>query len=168
MPSWLHYLAIALLLLGFLSALLIVFDELRHPQHMWIMNVVWPVTALFGTAIALWGYITYGRLATHEQAKSARQGGEDPPSKKHTPFPTMVAKGTAHCGSGCALGDILDEWLAFLLPGGAVWFGWQAIFAEKMFAVWLLDYVFAFMFGIALQYFTIKPMRNLAPRQALV
>jgi hypothetical protein len=36
-----------------------------------------------------------------------------------------------------------------------------------MFAVWLLDYAFAFLIGVAFQYFTIKPMRNLSPGEGL-
>jgi hypothetical protein len=90
------------------------------------------------------------------------------PSKRQTPFAAMVGKGATHCGSGCALGDILAEWLAFAFPVLAVWLGWQSIFPEKIFAVWVLDYIFAFLFGIAFQYFTIKPMRGLSPEQGLV
>jgi len=37
----------------------------------------------------------------------------------------MVAKGASHCGSGCCIGDIAAEWLAFLVPSVAVWFGWM-------------------------------------------
>jgi hypothetical protein len=48
-PGWLHALSIAYLLLGLISATIIAIDLLRHPQPMWIMNLVWPVTALFGT-----------------------------------------------------------------------------------------------------------------------
>jgi hypothetical protein len=42
-PVWLHDLSIAYLSHGALSALIIAFDLVRHPQHMWIMNVVSPV-----------------------------------------------------------------------------------------------------------------------------
>ena len=35
------------LALAFISALVIALDEVRHPQKMWIMNVVWPLTALY-------------------------------------------------------------------------------------------------------------------------
>ena len=49
----------------------------------------------------------------------------------------------------------------FVVPAIAVWFGWQSIFAEKMFAVWILDFIFAFAFGIVFQYFAIVPMRGL-------
>ncbi|WP_247872065.1 DUF4396 domain-containing protein [Azospirillum sp. TSO35-2] len=132
------------------------------------MNVVWPVTALFGTVLTLWAYFTYGRLATHEKAQRAMDRHEEMPSKRETPFPMMVAKGAAHCGSGCTLGDIVAEWLAVFAPTVAVWFGWRSLFAEKMFAVWIVDFLFAFVFGVAFQYFTIKPMRNLSPLQGLV
>jgi len=73
----------------------------------------------------------------------------------------MVGKATLHCGSGCALGDICAEWLAFAFPAIAVWFGWHWLFREKIFAVWVLDFIFAFAIGIAFQYFTIVPMRHL-------
>jgi len=164
-PTWLHLLAILSLAAGIGIAAWIAWDERRSPQHMWIMNIVWPVTALFGTFIALWGYLRYGRLATRERAMDA---GDEPPHKQETPFPVMVAKGASHCGSGCALGDLLAEWLAFFLPSVAVWFGWQSLFSEKMFAVWVLDYIFAFALGVAFQYFTIKPMRKLDVRQGLI
>lgn len=112
--------------------------------------------------------LVYGRLAAHEKAKPAIERGEDPPAKRQTPFPVMVAKGTSHCGAGCCIGDILAEWLAFFMPVVAVWFGYQTLFAEKMFAVWIIDYLFAFVLGIAFQYFTIKPMRKLSPGQGLI
>nr|WP_255599473.1 DUF4396 domain-containing protein [Afifella sp. IM 167] len=163
-----HYLSIFFLVLGFLSALIIAGDEFLNPQHMWIMNVVWPAVALFASVIALWAYFAYGRLATHEKMHVAMERNEEPPSRRETPFPMMVAKGAAHCGSGCTLGDIVAEWLAFFVPAVAIWFGWQTIFAEKMFAVWILDFVLAFAFGIAFQYFTIKPMRGLSPLEGLV
>lgn len=38
---------------------------------------------------------------------------------------------------------------------------------RKLFGTWLLDFALAFLFGIAFQYFCIKPMRNLSPAQGL-
>lgn len=52
-PDWLHVLAVASLVVAFVCSALIALDELRDPQHMWIMNVVWPATALFGSVVAL-------------------------------------------------------------------------------------------------------------------
>ena len=151
-PPCLHGLSICILVLGACCAVVIASDVLLHPQRMRIMDVVWPVTALFGTVGTAWMYFRYGRLAAREPMQPARQ---------ELPFPIMVAKGASHCGSGCCIGDICAEWLAFVAPSVAVWFGWQSIFSEKMFAVWLLDFVFAFILGVAFQYFTIVPMRHL-------
>ncbi|MCS0493999.1 DUF4396 domain-containing protein [Ancylobacter sp. MQZ15Z-1] len=162
-PSWLHLVAGLSLATGFLIAGWIAWDEWHDPQHMWIMNVVWPITALFGTVIALAGYLRYGRLASRSHMMAMKKGGEG-----ETPFPVMVAKGASHCGSGCTLGDLLAEWLAYFVPVVAVWFGWHTVFAEKMFAVWILDFIFAFVIGVAFQYFTIKPMRQLSVGQGLV
>lgn len=166
-PPWLHVLSIAMLLLGAACALYIARDVARNPQKMWIMNVVWPVTALFGTVLTTWGYLRYGRLATRQKALQAKERGDMPPAMEQTPFPAMVAKGALHCGSGCCLGDILAEWLAFAVPAVAAWFGWHSLFSEKMFAVWIIDFLFAFAFGIAFQYFTIAPMRGLGPLEGI-
>jgi hypothetical protein len=158
-PNWLHVLSIIALAGGFACAAAILADEINHPQHMWIMNVVWPVVALFGTVLTLWAYFRFGRLATHENAERAR--GNASHNERITPFPVMVGKAAAHCGSGCCLGDICAEWLAFALPSVAIAFGWHSLFSEKMFAVWIVDYIFAFALGILFQYFTIQPMRKL-------
>ena len=62
----------------------------------------------------------------------------------------------------CTLGDIIAEWSVFALPQIAVWFGWHSLFGEKIFAVWIYDYLVAFALGIAFLYFTIKPMRDVS------
>lgn len=164
-PAWLHILAIVALLLGLGSAALIAFDEIKHPQPMWIMNVVWPVTALFGTVVWLWFYFRFGRLGSkHALMKPWHHGREKKVSK---PFAAMVAEANSHCGSGCTLGDICAEWLAFAVPATAAWLGWRSIFSEKIFAVWILDYLFAYGFGIIFQYYTIVPMRHLGFAQGI-
>ncbi len=167
-PDWLHALSIAALAVGGLCALVLLVDVVRHPQHMGIMNVVWPVVGLFAGPIALWGYFAYGRLATHVKMKAAMDKDETPPSKKLTPFSVMVGKGAAHCGAGCTLGDIVAEWLCFAVPAIAVWFGYRSIFPDKIFAVWIVDYILAFSFGIVFQYFTIAPMRGLGVWDGIV
>lgn len=149
-PAWLHLLATASLLIAGACALLIAFDETRRAQKMWIMYLVWPLTALFGGVLWLWLYWRHGRDAARGDAKG------------DTPMRVAVAKGASHCGAGCTLGDIVAEWLAFAAPGIAVAFGWGSLFGEKTFAVWVLDYLLAFAIGIVFQYFTIKPMRDLS------
>lgn len=167
-PPWFHGLSVAALIAGAICAAAIAADELRHPQQIWIMNAVWPVSALFGTVFVLWGYFAFGRRESHEGAASLSNQAEQHSRQKLTPFPIMVSKATLHCGSGCALGDICAEWLVFFVPAVASWFGWRTIFGQKVFANWVLDYLLAFAFGIAFQYFTIKPMRKLSVREGLV
>lgn len=125
-----------------------------------IMNLAWPIAALFGSLAVVWLY-------------AAAAGRSAPMNESHDrsrkpPFATMVAKGALHCGGGCALGDILAEWPVFMVLVVAVGFGWHTVFADKMFAAWIVDYLFAYAFGIAFQYYTIKPMGQLSPRERLV
>ncbi len=167
-PLWLHALSILAILSGLASALLIVADEWRDPQHMAIMNAVWPLTALFAGPLALMFYFSHGKNAAKSRMASHESSGEGHHSHPKSSTPVAVSKACAHCGSGCALGDMIAEWLAFFFPVVAVWFGWQSVFAERIFAIWVLDFVLAFGFGIAFQYFTIKPMRGLTPLKGLV
>ena len=156
-PAWLHSLSIATLAIAFTCALGILLDEFRRPQKMWIMAVVWPLTSLFGGLLWLAAYYTWGR-------------GSAPGMKEETdvPFAASVLKGASHCGAGCTLGDIIAEWAAFAFPAIAVWFGWHSLLAERTFAVWVPDFLLAFLIGIAFQYFSIKPMRDLTPGEGIV
>jgi hypothetical protein len=167
-PLWLHILSIASLFLGIFCALIVGIDVTRHHQHMFVMNVVWPVSALFAGPLLVWAYFKFGRLTTYEITTPPTERSATTPDEETTPFPAMVGKGTLHCGSGCTLGDICAEWLAFAFPGIAVWLGWQSIFADKMFAVWIFDYALAFLFGIVFQYMTIVPMRSLGLGQGIL
>lgn len=152
MPHLLGIIAVICLVTGGVSAVVIVVDLVAHPQNMWIMNLVWPMTALYAGPLALWGYFTAGRLSTKRAMQEAKARGEEPPGKKK-PFWQMVVLGALHCGAGCTLGDIVAEWGLFLFP--------LTLFGQKIFAAWVVDYVFAFGFGIIFQYFTIAPMRGL-------
>ncbi|MGF6788755.1 DUF4396 domain-containing protein [Paraburkholderia sp. 35.1] len=156
-PAWLHSLSIAWIVLGVVCAVIIVTDEVRHPQKMWIMSLVWPLTTLFGTVLWLAAYYAWGRNVLAAEAGDKTQ-----------PFTVIVMKGTSHCGAGCTLGDIVVERSAFAFPGLAVWFGWHSVFNEKTFAVWIPDFMIAFLLGIGFQYFTIKPMRDLSIGQGVI
>jgi len=157
--TWLHSIAILSLLLGGGCALVVLVDLLAgHKQHMWIMNAVWVITALYSGPLGLWAYFRWGRLSTHHAMKQAQQRGEPPPGKQK-PFWQMVAIGATHCGAGCTLGDLIAESFLILVP--------LSLFGKPIFAAWALDYFLALLFGIAFQYFTIKPMRNLSPGEGL-
>ncbi|MGA9341461.1 MAG: DUF4396 domain-containing protein, partial [Rhodanobacteraceae bacterium] len=160
MPVWLQTLAWISLTLALLCALIITVDLVRgHRQQMRIMNLVWPITALYAGPLALWAYFTVGRLSTRKRVRAAKMRGEDPPGQRK-PFWQSTALAATHCGSGCTLGDIVAESALLLVP--------LTLFGHKIFAAWVVDFVLAFLFGIAFQYFTIKPMRDIGPGEALV
>ena len=158
MPEWLPLLSIACLVLGGVCAAIIAIDLFKHQQKMWIMNVVWPITALYAGPLAVLAYFKAGRLSSKQSVEDAKARGEGNPGKKK-PFWQITGIGATHCGSGCTLGDLVAEWIVFAAP--------IVIFGQKLFGAWLLDYIFAYAFGIAFQYFTIKPMKDLSPGQGL-
>jgi hypothetical protein len=160
MPAWLIILAVISLGLAGICFLIILVDILAgHRQHMWIMNVVWPVTALYAGPLAVWAYFRVGRLSTHHAMMAAREKGEEPPGKEK-PFWQMVGLGSTHCGAGCTLGDIVAAWLTLAVP--------VLLFGRRIFGDWAVAFAFAYAFGIAFQYFTIAPMRQLSLGRGLV
>jgi Domain of unknown function (DUF4396) len=179
MPDWLVVLAWVWLVLAGICLLVIVADFLSgHRQHMAIMNLVWPITALYGGPIALVAYFRIGRRASHTQMSNGNKPGgaavhenmtamgHDGGARKAEEMPKMrrprwqaVAVATTHCGSGCVVGDIVAEFFLLAVP--------LTLWGKPIFAAWVIDYLFAFAFGIAFQYFTIKPMKKLTAGEAL-
>lgn len=151
-PSWLNHLALASLTTALICTVLIAAHEARRPQSMWIMNLVWPLTALFGGLVWLAGYLVWGR-----------EGAEPEP-----PLPVAIAKASTHCGAGCALGDLIAETLGVAWPGIAVWLGGGWLFKDRMFAIWVLDFILAFGLGVGFQYFSIMPKPGLTTGRRLL
>jgi hypothetical protein len=121
---------------------------------MMVMNFVWVISGLYGGPLALLAYFTVGKRGMqhsghmHDHAKTSKISWQS----------VMVS--TLHCGSGCTMGDILAESLLLLFP--------FTLFGSKLAGAWTLDYLFAFAMGILFQYYSIKPMKNLAPKAALL
>jgi len=157
----LHAIAVFSLAVAALCALAIAWDIFLRGerQHMAVMDVVWPVTGLYAGPLALWAYYRIGRLSSRQAMMRAKAHGETPPGQAK-PFPEKVGIGATHCGAGCTLGDICAESLLFFFP--------LTLLGHEIFAAWVVDYIFAFTIGIAFQYFSIKPMRNLSPKDGLV
>src|SRR5689334_25133752 len=61
--EWLYAIAVISLVTAAVCASIMVLDLSRHRQHMWIMNLVWPLTALYAGPLALWAYYRFGRLS---------------------------------------------------------------------------------------------------------
>lgn len=157
-PAWLTVVAALSLTAAVGCAIWTAVDVIRRPQRMAIMNVVWPVTALFGSGLWVWLYRSYGRAAgrsdSHDEAP------------RHAGW-VSVAIGTTHCGAGCALGDLIAEFAIMVLPALAVAVGWHYLYDIHLFAAWIWDLVLAFVLGILFQYFAIAPMRDQPRRRSL-
>ena len=159
-PPWLHIAAIVSLVVAGCCAVAIALDIAGgHRQKMWIMDVVWPVTALWSGPLGLAAYFRFGRLSTRANAAQTKEKAEKDPGMQKS-FPAMVAVAATHCGAGCTLGDICAEWFHFAVP--------FTIAGVAMFGAWSIDYALALLFGIAFQYFTIVPMRKLPPGKGLI
>ncbi len=132
-------------LVSILCAVAVMVDIVRRPQKMWIMNLVWPITALYGGPLGLWLYWRIGRRKSlHEE--SGMDGS-------HKPFWAVALTGSTHCGAGCAVGDFLGEWLVY-----AAGF---ALLGSALLGKYVAAFALAYLFGIFFQYFSIAPMRGL-------
>lgn len=147
---WLEMTAKISLGLGFLTAVIILIDVIRHPQMMLIMNIVWPITGLYFPVVGLWFYWKIGR----PKAKNIKHE-----KNKDQPFWKSIFLSTTHCASGCVIGDVIGPPLVFV-------FGW-AIFGEKLFADYVAEFVLAYILGIAFQYFPIMSKQNLSAREGI-
>ena len=153
--EWLRLAAIVSIVLAILCALALLVDLVRRPQPMWIMNAVWPLTALYAGPLALLAYFWFGRAPARTGSRSGRHHHHG--EKK---FWQATLVGATHCGAGCALGDFVAEWLAF-----ATGF---ALLGSAMAGRFLLAFVLAYLAGVFFQYFSIAPMRGLGLRDGLV
>lgn len=143
------------------SFLVIAADELRHPQKMAVMNIVWPVTALYLSVIAVWAYFRIGRRMQRGHTSMERIGDDKSKSSQKNERPpwSAVAVSASHCGAGCTLADILCESLVFVLA--------LSLWGQSLYASYALDLAVAWLFGVAFQYFAIKPMKDLSVGGAL-
>jgi Domain of unknown function (DUF4396) len=107
--------------------------------------------------------VSTGQTARHDMTHAAAQdGGHHPesPAGRSRPWWVMMAMEVSHCGSGCALGDVISEFVVF----AAV----LTIAGLTLGAEYLGDYVLALMLGIVFQYFAIAPMRGLGVKDGLI
>jgi len=149
-PVWLNVLAWASVSLAVLCAVAIVLDELSgSPQKMFIMNLVWPITALYWSVAGLWGYHRVGRRMTKASEPHRQEGLTR----------TQIAVAVSHCGAGCTLGDIAAE--SCVAAAGLAFAGGE--FPTRL----LMDLLLAWLFGIVFQYLTIAPMRQLSPARGI-
>jgi hypothetical protein len=149
--------------IAFLCAAIITAHEIRNPQKMMVMNLVWPLTALYLSVFGLFLYFRFGvpMAKSHDPHVGGSQAdGPMMMGGKATPTLVDATVSATHCGAGCVLGDIVSEFAVF--ASGAM------IFGSMLLASFTWDFVAAWCLGIAFQYFTIVPMRHLSPREGLM
>jgi Domain of unknown function (DUF4396) len=151
-PHWFELVARAALALGFASALVIGADIalLGNRQHMAIMNLVFPLSALYMGPVAVWAYFTRGRRMSHKQMRAHAAVMTNDPEPRDSWW--QVSLSDSHCGAGCALGDIAGEWIVWAS-------GWMIGSAAALGPEYILDLPLAWTFGILFQYFVIAPLR---------
>lgn len=149
---------IIFLALGFISAAIIVADQYigGRKHEMGIMNIVWPLTALWASIVGLIAYYAFGRarrsMPMPMPMTMKMPMKMDMPMATHRPMWQQVALSALHCGAGCTVADISGEWLASLLSIGLI-FGWA------------VDYVLALIIGIMFQYAAIRSMETISIKQ---
>jgi hypothetical protein len=157
-PAWFELVAWAALGLGLASALVILADivVLGNWQHMAIMDLAFPLTALYLGPIALWAYFTRGRRMSRKRMhmRAAGTHGDEPRDSVW-----QVSLSDSHCGAGCALGDIGGEWIVWAT-------GWTIGSTAELGPEYSLDLPLAWIFGILFQYFVIAPVRGQVGRLA--
>lgn len=152
--------------LASLCGLLVLIDLIRRPQKMAVMNVVWPITALYFSVFAVWGYYSFGRAERRDVANDASaqpMAGRQSEAADRGAQPTLaqVAKGTSHCGAGCTIADVGTEF-AIAATG-------FTLFASSLATSYVLDFIVAWMVGIIFQYFAMRPMRpELSPARVIL
>lgn len=122
---------------------------------MWIMEAVWPITALYFGPAAVWAYRRFGRPQSQKWLRERHL--DEPPDK---PSWATHGVGVSHCGGGCTLGDIIAEFVIF---GLAI-----SLAGERLFAEYIGDYLLAVLLGLIFQCFAIVPMRGLNFRKGIV
>jgi hypothetical protein len=76
------------------------------------------------------------------------------------PDVSQIAVGTSHCGAGCAIADVVCE---FVIAAAGI-----TLLGSVLWAEYAIDFLVAWTLGIVFQYFSIKPMRNLSPSQGIL
>src|SRR5580700_6288882 len=110
-PDWLSVVAWIYLGVCFVCSAVIGYDIVvgRRRQPMGVMNLVFPITALYFGPAALALYWRWGRVGPRAGRSPTPMAGAAMPRPR---WATMAIE-VSHCGSGCALGDLISEWVIY-------------------------------------------------------
>jgi hypothetical protein len=122
-------------------------------QQMGVMNVVWPLTAIYSGPLALVGYFLFGRAEKRSKSDRSEVRRKQKGHPKR-PMWQSALLGATHCGTGCVLGDMITE-------AGLYWLGATTLLGSILYTSYVFDFILAFSIGIVFQYWAIAPMRGL-------
>lgn len=192
-PQWLEILAWVALVAAFASAAYILYDIYinRYRQKMTIMEIVYPVTALYFGPGAVWFYRKYGRRkstkvmnrdnrqddaqdnaqdnaqgdhsSSHHPDNSDNSNSDSPDDSGQSDQPKVSWNQTSEAVSHCGAGCTLGDIIAewSVLALGIT------IAGVGLYADFVFDFVLAWLLGVIFQYFTIAPMRQLRGIQGI-
>ncbi len=120
-------------------------------QHMAVMDVVWPVTALYAGPLAVAAYVDFGRSGPREHGRM---------KMPDRPMWQSTALAATHCGAGCMLGDVAADSALFLL-------GLGTLLGSALLTSYVVDFVVAYALGIVFQYLAIVPTKHLSPGRGI-
>lgn len=175
--SILNIISAFFVLSGIIIAIYIAIDTYRKPQSMKIMNVVWILTGLWGSYLALYAYKTigshYNKNCNMEAEDMDDENMKDMPMgnmSNHsmmdmnmdmdTPssFWKSVSLSALHCGAGCTLADIIGESFTYFHP--------ITLASSNLVGGWILDTVLALIIGVFFQFFAIREMQKITATKA--
>lgn len=156
----LHLISIIGVCSGIGIAIYIFFDLKRRPQSMKIMNVVWVLTALWGSFLALLAYSKIGRRTSMKNNEKMNMPDMDMPMENEHPHWQSVCLSALHCGAGCTLADIIGEVFTKYVP--------VSIAGSWLAGNWVLDFALALIIGIYFQFYAIREMQKISIANAFI
>lgn len=163
----LHVISGFFILSGIIIAIFIAIDLRKRPQTMKIMNIVWILSALWGSYLALYAYYKFGRATA--ASNMAEMSGMDMSSMAMSgmdmhsgtmkmgaqrPHWQSVVLSALHCGAGCTLADIVGEWITYFHP--------ISMASSTLVGSWIFDFILALIFGVFFQFFAIREMEKIS------
>jgi len=142
--------------LGVATALAIAMDVRSRPQHMWIMNVTWPITGLYFPVVGWWLYARMGRPDSTPRHHTGSHGHHHASKPKWQ----SVFVGATHCGGGCVLGDCIAAPIMTMLG--------ITVLGSALLSHFIGEFIGAYLFGIAFQFLPLLEMGETSPTRAFI
>src|SRR5699024_1447047 len=135
----LNVIAWVALIIGLISSLIIIFDIIKHPQQMFIMNLVWPINGRFLGSIVIWTYFKWGRIKAKSIENTDSWGNFD-----------KVFVSRSQCSDRSTAGDDLGIPIIVLTS--------LSITCSTLLTHYTVEFILDYTFMIIFQFYAIYPM----------